>query len=495
MEKTTFVNKKELQAAIKKTIKDLRQNYKHSEKVLNENLFASNKGSYQFTTKFLNPDNGTNRLNNMIKTMIYNDVYQVELLSAGSNVVYLEFLFGLLDILSKDAFSKLIEGQIHQKDIDVAIERIKGFLLEAYKPIRAYTLYTTIRNICQDELLTSVCHQAIKVAGIEGKILVENSKQEKYTIEMKRGYSFELIPYKFFLENGAWDRQECKVLVVDGFIETVSEIDQVLVKANEFKQPMILVALGFSEEVVATLISNKNKDVLDVMPMRLTKDLSSLNVINDIGVVCGMDPISSLKGEMLTFVKYENLPVVEKVKITEHKTIIENQSTYNSVLAQVKMLVAKRFDNRFLEDVQVLLENRIKSLSPNVTTIYLPEMSAVNNDSVRIKIDQVLRETKTLLNYGVLDIIEFSDSICWNKITQEFDYEAKMPLANNLLEDLLFRSALKLSLSDYFREMPIDAHSTETREISILSTYLGIRTAFKTLLVLLQSGGFVKFDR
>jgi chaperonin GroEL (HSP60 family) len=265
---------------------------------------------------------------------------------------------------------------------------------------------------------------------------------------------------------GIWDRANCQVLVVDGFVEKVSEIDQILNAAFETKQPLVIVAHGFSEEVVSTLYLNRQKNLIDVIPLRVKQDVNNLNVINDIGISCGRDPISSLKGQMLVYVKPEDLPVVDRVRVTEQNTTIENPKSHRAVESQINMLLAKREDNRLVEDIQNIIDARIKSLIPNSVLLYLPEMSSLKNDTYRTRLDNAFRACKTLLNYGVLD--------------GRTDFKDGMPISDNHLEKVIFDIVDKFMVDfDFF---------------PTLSLFIGPLVVGKSILMLLSTAGLVEID-
>jgi chaperonin GroEL (HSP60 family) len=174
-------------------------------------------------------------------------------------------------------------------------------------------------------------------------------------------------------------------------------------KTHETKIPLVVVAQGFSEEVVATLKANQERKNFDCIPVRIMPDLESLNVINDIGIVAGGLPISSMKGDLLTFVKYDDLPLVDKVRCSQTDLVIENNSTKNQVNGQIKHLLEKRQSEQ-VNDIVDLLDKRLKSLVANTVTIYLPNVSPMAIDDIRVKLDNALRAAKTILNYGVVDV-------------------------------------------------------------------------------------------
>ena len=477
--KTNYIHPKEYKEQIATVIKDLSSTYSKSEILLNEQLYPIDKDSYHFIARLLK-SGSDERIKRSICSLLFKDVYRAEILSGGGGEI--AFIFAM------DFAAKLLSSDIDlsnqtrvQKQLDAGLAKLKNFVESSSEPMTETEFKRSLVQSAQDETIATICHEAIKLAGFEGKIFVENSKQSNYSIEMKEGYSFDLQPYNFFLENNSWERKECKVLVVDGFVEAISEIDQLLMKAHDYKQPMAIIAHGFSEEVVATLVTNKNRGALDVSPIRVKPDLNSLNLINDIGIVCGQDPISSLKGQLLTFCRWEDLPTIDKIIVTQNKTSIENQKTTNAVLSQVNMLLEKRIDNQLVEDVQEILENRIKNLSSNSVTIYLPNMNSIQNDATRVKIDVTLRQAKTLLNYGNFLEWLFYDEINYNPVVVGMeDYKDKIPAAENDIENCLFKTLSTMSLGN--------------KQYSPLSYYVGILLANKTIMMLICSGGFVGLE-
>lgn len=497
---TNLVNKKEFLSELYEFVKEYENTVNKVDVALTNDLYTTSEDSYHFITKLLQPDLtkenlSKNRTKNLIKTIFYKDIFKLETTSSRSCVVYMNFVRAFVEMmeLNEEHFFDILSKQNTSKLIDNALERLKLLMSDSSEIFEERDMRFAIKDICNDDTLYNVCNEALKLAGIEGKIVVENSKQQNYTIELKEGYNFNVVPYKPFLEKGnMWSRKECKVLVVDGIIENVSELDQLLMKCHETKQPMAIISQGYSEEVVATLLTNKQRGLLDVVPLRLKPDLENLNVINDISAVCGRDPVSHLKGEMITFVRYEDLTTIDKITVFENKTSIENHKTYASVLEQVKMLIEKRSNNHGVEDIQVMIDNRIKSLSPNLVVIYLPENASARSDSIKVKIDEVLRFVKTSINYNVMNEQRFVDKIWFDNINQMFTsptYIADISsMANNEVENLLFHVLYELPIKTK------NSYWSTTGKYSVLSYYLGVALALKTLFVLINTNGFVKLD-
>lgn len=149
-------------------------------------------------------------------------------------------------------------------------------------------------------------------------------------------------------------------------------------------------------------------------------DIENLNVINDIAVVCGTTPISSLKGEQLCFVKHEDLAVIEHVELRSNDLTIRNSSTIAAVSSQVRNLMEKRAENFAVEDVQTLIDARLKSLISNAVVVHLPNTSKIATDERRVHLDNCFRMAKSIVNYGILPSEPFLKDVSQN-ITTSFE--------------------------------------------------------------------------
>lgn len=334
---------------------------------------------------------------------------QAESLAGGSASMGLAFTLGFLRALvaNREHFVNTSDTEL-LRAYETSLASIKNNLQECYQSPKEEDLEKTYKQICDNELLEKVVLNAVKLAGLEGKLYLENGRQSSFVLERKTGYNFKTQPFKFFLSpiTQYWEQQNVRVFLVDGVIEKVSEIDQLLNGAFQTKQPGLIVARGFSEEVVATLKANFDRKTINIIPVRINSDLESINILNDIASVCGTDVLSSLKGEMVCFAKWEELPVIKKIRCYQNLLCIEEDKTKNKVGAQIKHLLNKRLDNQNLEDVVTLIDERIKSLTADSVTLRLPDITEMENQTIRAKVDTCLRSTKAILNNGLVNTSE-----------------------------------------------------------------------------------------
>jgi len=251
-----------------------------------------------------------------------------------------------------------------------------------------------IKHISKSTFVTEVALRAIELAGHYGKVLVEKTQSDVVSVELVRGYTFSVIP--------SWNMKllrlvSPRVICIDGFIESVSEINSLLESAAENKETVLLFTRGISEEVKHTLKVNNDRGTLNVYSYITETDLSGLNTLKDIATVCCGDVVSSFKGELISTISLATLPIINEATLYSNKIVIKNMCSNNNVKLLVKELNEKKKEK--VDDVVELINKRIKSLSPNHVVIRLiDDIDFVINSQ---KIDYILRSIKSLIEHGV----------------------------------------------------------------------------------------------
>ena len=90
--------------------------------------------------------------------------------------------------------------------------------------------------------------------------------------------------------------------------------------------------------------------------------------------------------------------------------IVQNASTVAAVSAQIRSIMEKKNDNILIEDMQDILNKRLRSLVSNSIVIHLPDSSRMSADNYRVLLDNCFRYAKTMINYGVV----FTDNLLEN---------------------------------------------------------------------------------
>lgn len=242
-----------------------------------------------------------------------------------------------------------------------------------------------------------ILENALDLAGFAGRVIIEKSDSVD-SIEVMKGYSFEGLKPQ-------WDVnmhiKNCRVLCIDGYIESASEIHNFLSSASETNETIILFVRGLSQDVLNTIRVNYDRGTIKVLPIVVPFDVLGINTINDISIVSGCDLISSLKGDQITTLSVTDTSIIDESIITPAKLTIINSKTNNSVVVHTKALLEKRSKEK-IDDVIELLDKRIRSLSPNHVIVRL-----VNDHNWTSRVqafDYTLRALRSLSDYGTLMI-------------------------------------------------------------------------------------------
>lgn len=477
---TTYISKSEAHQILSEKLVYFEENYKKiSNEILTSELYPLQKDTYHFLIKFLKPNN---RVETVFCKHLLNLIFQAELISQGSAklafLLYIaagRYIIRNANVTLSDIYKNNIID-LYDIELQEAFKSLEKLSTPITRPALEEALKTTPRG-SQEHVLGEVLNQALDLAGLNGRIFIENGKQKNYLIESKEGYSFFLKPFIYFLDNEKiWERNDVKILLIDGFLENVSEIDHILQKVYETKQPLVIVAHGFSEEVVATLKANQERKNFDILPLRIAQDLENINTIIDLSVVCGTEPVSSLKGEMIVFTKYEALPTISKIRCTPKETNIEISETKNAVYEHMRVLLEKRANSNTVEDIQNLIDKRLRSLVSNSTIIHLPDISETELKTIRVNIDNSLRMAKSLLNYGTINLNLVIDEIKSKKVLED----------NNIVHNIMVNGLQEI--------LNASSPQNNNQNIPTLSLAISLKLAIPAAILFFLSDGIVYFN-
>ncbi len=481
---TTFINKQETLNNIVSFLDNIQE--KHN-KFINsisyvydynlKELKLEETNTYHFYMDFLRDFRNT-PFNNTLTKLLIGSIYNTEIVSGNSA----EFVFSYFIELLKLRLIHRYDSTEDNSFEDLWMNKYKPIFEQSSNPITSKEqIYDNLSKLfinsttkTNQDLIKAV-YEAIVLAGLEGKIYIEPTynKQSNYIVEMKNGYTFKsLEPFEFMLanKNKVWSKTQVKVLLVNGIIEEVAEIDHLLNKAYEYKQPLVMITLGYSEEVAATCKINNDNGSTDIQLLKIKSDALNINDINDVSVICGTTPVSALQGEIVSMIKWEDLPTIDRINISLKETNIENSKTQFAVISHIKNLLLKKQETirntpELNDDLTMMYDMRMKALSSNAVYVYLPDTSSnVELNSLKITADILLRLTKTLLQFGLVDI---------NKVIQALQED------KDLYSRALVNTLTKIKKDKQWINYPL------------LSIALGFYTTTKNVDLIMNSSGFV----
>ena len=259
---------------------------------------------------------------------------------------------------------------------------------------------SSIREIFStDEQLMSFLLEAFTLAGFNGKFLVEKSILNKESMELIDGYEFSVISQ----EIRRIRHLKPKILCLDAIVENVSEIHSILEGAGERREPVLIIARGFSNDVLHTINVNVVQGRLSVVPIIMKYDEVGANALVDIAVISGCDVVSTLKGQLLSSLTIDDCVEIDSAIVENSTLTLLNRSTNDSVKRHILDLKNRR-DQKNDEFTRDVFNTRLKSLSSRQVVLRLrDDMSFVKKSQL---IDYALRTFRCLIEQGVDDFGE-----------------------------------------------------------------------------------------
>jgi chaperonin GroEL (HSP60 family) len=365
-------NQIEIQNSLKEICKNLQQI------LSSKTCIALNKIHTQIQMLF---DIKLDKCESNLIQVILEHLLLTEKLAPGSFIQFLEKLISILSLDKDYNTNNIINSNCQQITTYKATENdLKNLVFDLY-----------------DKKISFILKEAITLAGLTGKIVIEKSGNDNTSIELVRGYTFTscecVISQNINLTNP-------KIIVIDGFIDSVAEIHHLLESANLASESVILFARGMNKDIIQTLAINYQRKTLTVVPVIVPFELEGINTVNDIAIVSGCDLISPNKGNLISSIKYDLAPRISSISIYQNKIVIINHKTYRNVQSHLNMLKQKREDSSKIQETNHLLDKRIRTLIPNHVVIRLPDNSNYVFESQQI--DNGMRMIKSLIEYGII---------------------------------------------------------------------------------------------
>ena len=179
--------------------------------------------------------------------------------------------------------------------------------------------------------------------------------------------------------------------IIDGFIESVSEIHHMLHFAAKNKEPHVLFCFGMSEEVKQVILQNNSKGITQIFPVSMTINEDTINILSDIALLHKSEVISSLKGQTISQEMRKELKVGEMISFTRDGFKIHPLCEKQSIDSHIRFL-KKRIDESPPDSNTDLIKKRIKNLNSKVLKVFIPERLKEDVTFNR-EIDYLLRMT------------------------------------------------------------------------------------------------------
>ena len=300
------------------------------------------------------------------------------------------------------------------KNFNIFLSDLKSFLIKNGSEIHSDDINNIIEDLSKkDKTISDIISSTLELTEGKRKIFVEKSLFKKTSIEVIEGCFFKSpVNPEFFGKKDSWKRSDVNCVVVDGFIESVSEIHHILTAASNEKEPYVIFARNFSNDVLHTILMNIKRGTLDVIPVKCPLEEHTANLLGDIAIATGCQIIASDLGQTISSAiqNPDNIKKVKNITIDQKNISIESGSAdvLDSIDRKIKTLVEKR--KKAENDIEIsIIDKRIRSLSSGRIFVRIGTSLISENPKAIEIIDRIFRTISSTYISGSVEVSKLLD--------------------------------------------------------------------------------------
>ena len=258
-----------------------------------------------------------------------------------------------------------------------------------------------------DVKIVQLIAEAMKKAGKEGVITVEEAKGTEDELKTVEGMQFDrgyLSPY--FVTNTEKMEAELEapfILIYDKKISNMKDLLPVLEQTAQTGKPLLIIAEDVDGEALATLVVNKIRGSLKVAAVKAPGFGDRRKaMLQDIAILTGGRVISEETGMKLEGATLQDLGSAEKVVIDKDNTTVVNGSGEASdIKARVEQIRAQ-IENTTSDYDREKLQERLAKLAGGVAVIYVGAATEVEMKEKKDRVDDALHATRAAVEEGII---------------------------------------------------------------------------------------------
>ena len=166
--------------------------------------------------------------------------------------------------------------------------------------------------------------------------------------------------------------------IIDGYLESIGEVHHLLHYAAKSKEPHVIFCFGMSEEVKSVIIENNSRGITQIIPISMSFNESSINILNDIALVHDSEIISSNKGQTISQEMRKTLSTGKYIIVNRQGFSIEPLVDSSKIKTHVKYL-QKRINDAGPDMNTEIIKTRIKNIKSKSLTLFINKELSKNS--------------------------------------------------------------------------------------------------------------------
>ena len=258
-----------------------------------------------------------------------------------------------------------------------------------------------------DKQVGDIIAEAMKKAGKDGVITVEESKTMETTLEIVEGMQFDrgyLSPY--FVTDP--ERMECalddvRILIHEKKISSMKDLLPLLEQTAKLSKPLLIISEDLEGEALATLVVNKLRGTIQCAAVKAPGFGDRRKaMLEDIAILTGGKAITEDLGLKLENVKLEELGTAKKVTIDkDNTTIIAGAGKPSEIEGRIKQL-RMQIEETTSDYDREKLQERLAKLVGGVAIIKVGAATETELKEKKARVEDAMHATRAAVEEGIV---------------------------------------------------------------------------------------------
>jgi chaperonin GroEL len=307
------------------------------------------------------------------------------------------------DLIMHGANPMAMERGIH-KATDVVIKRLRAMAVEVSGE-KVFQVATVSAH--GDMEIGRLVADAIEQAGKDGVVTAEPSVTSETHVDTVVGLELEkssLISQAFIThpEDMKAELLDCRVLLWEGVIGTAKSLVPLLTQVRDSSVPLIIIAGGYEQEVLAVMINNKIKLALPLIAVRMEAyGERRKELMRDIAALTGGKAYTEDMGTKIENVKLTELGQARKIVTNMSRTQIIGGKGNQAELAGRVNGIRDAIEVAAPGDASIL-RKRLAALLGGITVIKVGGVTVTEMEEKRDRVVDAMSAAKAAVESGIV---------------------------------------------------------------------------------------------
>lgn len=329
-----------------------------------------------------------------------------------------------------------------KREIDKLVDKFVSLIDSNSLPITNENDLENIARISSnnDEKLGKLISEAFSIAGNDGAIKIENSKDQEDSLEVTEGYQLfsGYISSTFINDktNHVATYNNPLIAISDENIESIEQILDALKLAINANRPLVIIANSIEDTALASLVANQLKGSAKVLPINAPKYFNDVHgVLQDLATMLGAKLMNPLEHKSISDITFDDFGTCEKITTGKNTSIFVGcQGLKEDIKSRIELLNSQIIDNSDLHECEILQE-RISRMSGCVVTIKIGAPTEVERNEKFYRIEDAVEAVRSSIENGILPGGGISLIKIFKKIPQPKNVSSIEHVAYKILED------------------------------------------------------------